>query len=37
MLGLCADRLRLPLVSADAEQRAAVKAGLEAAGVAVAS
>jgi 4-hydroxy-tetrahydrodipicolinate synthase len=37
MLGLCEDRLRLPLVSADAEQRAAVKAGLDAAGVAVAS
>jgi 4-hydroxy-tetrahydrodipicolinate synthase len=37
MLGLCADRLRLPLVSADAEQRAAVKAGLDAAGVAVPS
>jgi 4-hydroxy-tetrahydrodipicolinate synthase len=37
MLGLAADRLRLPLVSADAEQRAAVKAGLDAAGVAVAS
>lgn len=37
MLGLCADRLRLPLVSADAEQRAAIKAGLEAAGVPVAS
>jgi len=37
MLGLCADRLRLPLVSADAEQRAAIKAGLDAAGVAVAS
>ncbi len=36
MLGLCADRLRLPLVSADAEQRAAIKAGLDAAGVAVA-
>ena len=36
MLGLCEDRLRLPLVSADAEQRAAVKAGLDAAGVAVA-
>lgn len=35
MLGLCADRLRLPLVSADAEQRAAIKAGLDAAGVAV--
>jgi 4-hydroxy-tetrahydrodipicolinate synthase len=37
MLGLCADRLRLPLVSADAEQRAAIRAGLDAAGVAVAS
>jgi 4-hydroxy-tetrahydrodipicolinate synthase len=37
MLGLCADRLRLPLVSVDAEQRAAVKAGLDAAGVAIAS
>jgi 4-hydroxy-tetrahydrodipicolinate synthase len=37
MLGLCADRLRLPLVSANAEQRAAIKAGLDAAGVAVAS
>lgn len=37
MLGLCADRLRLPLVSADAEQRAAIKAGLEAAGVEIAS
>jgi 4-hydroxy-tetrahydrodipicolinate synthase len=37
MLGLCEDRLRLPLVSADAEQRAAVKAGLDAAGVAVPS
>jgi 4-hydroxy-tetrahydrodipicolinate synthase len=36
MLGLAEDRLRLPLVPADAEQRAAVKAGLEAAGVAVA-
>jgi 4-hydroxy-tetrahydrodipicolinate synthase len=36
MLGLCDDRLRLPLVSADAEQRAAIKAGLDAAGVAVA-
>jgi 4-hydroxy-tetrahydrodipicolinate synthase len=35
MLGLCADRLRLPLVPADAEQRAAIKAGLDAAGVAV--
>jgi 4-hydroxy-tetrahydrodipicolinate synthase len=37
MLGLCADRLRLPLVSADAEQRAAIRAGLDAAGVPVAS
>lgn len=37
MVGLCEDRLRLPLVSADAEQRAAVKAGLDAAGVAVTS
>jgi 4-hydroxy-tetrahydrodipicolinate synthase len=36
MLGLCEDRLRLPLVSADDEQRAAIKAGLDAAGVAVA-
>lgn len=36
MLGLCADRLRLPLVSADPEQRAAIKAGLDAAGVPVA-
>jgi 4-hydroxy-tetrahydrodipicolinate synthase len=36
MLGLCADRLRLPMVSADEEQRAAVRAGLDAAGVAVA-
>lgn len=37
MVGLCEDRLRLPLVSADAEQRAAIKAGLDAAGVPVAS
>jgi 4-hydroxy-tetrahydrodipicolinate synthase len=37
MLGLCEDRLRLPLVSADEEQRAAIKAGLDAAGVALAS
>lgn len=37
MLGLCEDRLRLPLVSADEEQRAAVKAGLDAAGVAISS
>jgi 4-hydroxy-tetrahydrodipicolinate synthase len=36
MLGLCEDRLRLPLVPADEEQRAAIKAGLDAAGVAVA-
>jgi 4-hydroxy-tetrahydrodipicolinate synthase len=35
MLGLCEDRLRLPLVSADDEQRAAIKAGLDAAGVAI--
>ena len=37
MLGLCANRLRLPLVPADAEQRAAIKAGLDAAGVAISS
>jgi 4-hydroxy-tetrahydrodipicolinate synthase len=37
MLGLLEDRLRLPLVPADAEQRAAIKAGLDAGGVAVAS
>ncbi len=37
MLGLCEDRLRLPLVPADEEQRASIKAGLDAAGVAVAS
>jgi 4-hydroxy-tetrahydrodipicolinate synthase len=37
MLGLCEDRLRLPLVPADEEQRAAIRAGLDAAGVAVAS
>jgi 4-hydroxy-tetrahydrodipicolinate synthase len=37
MLGLANDKLRLPLVSADAEQRAAIRAGLDAAGVAVAS
>ncbi|HEX8050340.1 MAG TPA: 4-hydroxy-tetrahydrodipicolinate synthase [Solirubrobacterales bacterium] len=36
MLGLCEDRLRLPLVSADEEQRAAIRAGLDAAGVAIA-
>jgi 4-hydroxy-tetrahydrodipicolinate synthase len=37
MLGLCEDRLRLPLVPADEEQRAAIRAGLDAAGVAVAN
>jgi len=37
MLGLIDGRMRLPLVPADAEQRAAIKAGLDAAGVAVAS
>jgi 4-hydroxy-tetrahydrodipicolinate synthase len=37
MLGLANGKLRLPLVSADAEQRAAIKAGLDAAGVAVPS
>jgi 4-hydroxy-tetrahydrodipicolinate synthase len=37
MLGLCEDRLRLPLVPADDEQRVAIKAGLDAAGVAVAT
>ncbi|HEX2392090.1 MAG TPA: 4-hydroxy-tetrahydrodipicolinate synthase [Solirubrobacterales bacterium] len=37
MLGLAANRLRLPLVPVDAEQRAAVRAGLDAAGVPVAS
>jgi 4-hydroxy-tetrahydrodipicolinate synthase len=37
MLGLCEDRLRLPLVPADEEQRAAVKDGLDAAGVAIPS
>jgi 4-hydroxy-tetrahydrodipicolinate synthase len=37
MLGLCEDRLRLPLVSADDQQRTAIKAGLDAAGVAVAN
>jgi 4-hydroxy-tetrahydrodipicolinate synthase len=33
LVGLAADRLRLPLVSADAEQRAAVKAALDGAGL----
>lgn len=37
MLGLAANRLRLPLVTVDAEQRAAVRAGLDAAGIPVAS
>jgi 4-hydroxy-tetrahydrodipicolinate synthase len=37
MLGLAPDRLRLPMVSADAEQRAAVKAALEVFGLPVAS
>jgi 4-hydroxy-tetrahydrodipicolinate synthase len=37
MLGLCEDRLRLPLVPADEEQRAAIRSGLDAAGVAVPS
>jgi 4-hydroxy-tetrahydrodipicolinate synthase len=37
MLGLAAGRLRLPLVSADAEQRAAVRAALEGIGLPVAS
>jgi 4-hydroxy-tetrahydrodipicolinate synthase len=36
MVGLVADRLRLPLVPADAEQRAAIRTGLDAAGVPVA-
>jgi 4-hydroxy-tetrahydrodipicolinate synthase len=36
MLGLAPDRLRLPLVSADTEQRAAVKAALEGFGLPVA-
>ena len=36
MLGLAPDRLRLPLVSADPEQRAAVKAALEGFGLPVA-
>jgi 4-hydroxy-tetrahydrodipicolinate synthase len=35
MLGLAENRLRLPLVPADAEQTAAIRAGLEAAGVVV--
>jgi 4-hydroxy-tetrahydrodipicolinate synthase len=37
MLGLAPDRVRLPLVTADAEQRAAVRAALEGIGLPVAS
>ncbi len=37
MLGLASDRVRLPLVTADAEQRAAVRAALEGIGLPVAS
>jgi 4-hydroxy-tetrahydrodipicolinate synthase len=37
MLGLASGRMRLPLVSADAEQRAAVRAALEGIGLPVAS
>jgi 4-hydroxy-tetrahydrodipicolinate synthase len=37
MLGLASGSVRLPLVQANAEQKAAVRAGLDAAGVAVAS
>jgi 4-hydroxy-tetrahydrodipicolinate synthase len=37
MLGLAPDRLRLPLVSADPEQRAAVRAALEGIGLSVAA
>jgi 4-hydroxy-tetrahydrodipicolinate synthase len=37
MLGLAPDRLRLPLVSADPEQRAAVRAALEGFGLSVAA
>jgi 4-hydroxy-tetrahydrodipicolinate synthase len=37
MLGLASERMRLPLVPADAEQRAAVKAALEGIGLPVAS
>ncbi len=37
MLGLASDRVRLPLVPADAEQRAAVRAALEGIGLPVAS
>jgi 4-hydroxy-tetrahydrodipicolinate synthase len=37
MLGLAPDRLRLPLVPCDAEQRAVVRAALEGIGLPVAS
>ena len=37
MLGLAPDRLRLPLVSADPDQRAAVRAALEGIGLSVAA
>ncbi|HVO55381.1 MAG TPA: 4-hydroxy-tetrahydrodipicolinate synthase [Solirubrobacterales bacterium] len=37
LLGLASDRMRLPMVSADAEQRAAVRAALEGIGLPVAS
>ena len=37
MLGLASDRVRLPLVTADSEQRAAVRAALEGIGIPVAS
>ncbi len=37
LLGLASDRMRLPLVTADAEQRAAVRAALEGIGLPVAS
>jgi 4-hydroxy-tetrahydrodipicolinate synthase len=37
MLGLASERMRLPLVTADAEQRAAVRAALEGVGLPVAS
>jgi 4-hydroxy-tetrahydrodipicolinate synthase len=37
MLGLAPDRLRLPLVSADPEQRAAVRTALEGIGLSVAA
>jgi 4-hydroxy-tetrahydrodipicolinate synthase len=36
MLGLCSERMRLPLVPADADQRAAVRAALEGIGLPVA-